>query len=370
MHRVYFARPIIADKEREYMARALSNPVLTDGAFVTAFQQAFTDMVGGGLALATNSCMSALQLACMSLFRKGDEVIVPALSHVATAHCVELSGAEPVFVDIDHKTGNMDYHAVERRITARTKGIIIVHYLGRPSDPSAFKAIARKRGIHLIEDCALALGASEEGTHVGLFGDVGCFSFYPCKHITTGEGGMLLTRDTQLMAQLKKRRSFGQKERYGDVPYLGFNGRMSELQAALGLAQLERLPYFLKSRQHNYLMLKTALSNIPRVNSDESSFYGMSVFLPKGMDRDEFRMDLKRVYIEASAYYPKPLPYLSYYKKKYGYMEGQFPEAEFVSSRTVCLPVGPHLKKKHMRYLAQTIQEKLCGSHLSAALAS
>ena len=204
----------------------------------------------------------------------GDEVIVPAQTHTATAHAVELTGARAVFVDVERDTGNIDIAAFEAAITPRTKGVAPVHFLGMPVDMTRLVEIARRHKLFVLEDCALAFGTRIDGTHAGLFGDAGVFSFYPVKHITTAEGGMIITRDAQLAASLKLRKAFGVDRTHAerkvpgtyDVVALGFNYRMSEIHCALGIEQVKKLPGFLEQRARNYSALSKALADIPGVS--------------------------------------------------------------------------------------------------------
>jgi dTDP-4-amino-4,6-dideoxygalactose transaminase len=194
----------------------------------------------------------------------GDEVIVPAQTHVATAHAVELTGARPVFVDADTETGNPDIEAIEAAVTSNTRAIAIVHYLGVPVDMPKVMAIAERHNLFVLEDCALAPGCFLDGIHAGLHGHAGCFSFYPVKHLTTAEGGMVILNDKALSEKLKLLKAFGVNRTHGerkipgdyDVVGLGFNYRMSELHAAIGTKQVEKLPNFLQRRKHNFTQLE------------------------------------------------------------------------------------------------------------------
>ena len=311
------------------------------------------------MAIAVSSCTAALHLSCMALFKPGDEVIVPALTHMATAHAVEAMGATPIFADVSRETGCLDLRTVELHVTEKTKGIIVVHYLGICRDIGLITAFAREKKIEVIEDCALALGANLDGLHVGLMGKVGCFSFYPVKHITTGgEGGMIVTRSKQLSDNLRRRRHFGQAEHMGDVTTLGLNYRLTEMQAAIGNVQLNRYTEFARRRARNYDVLRAAfrkghLSHIEVIESPTSSHYGISCFVP---ERDELRRRMKARNVETSIYYPHAVPSLKYYAQKYG--PGDFPNAEAIARETICLPVGPHLGDRHMQHLITVLREE------------
>ncbi len=268
---VPFARPWIGDEEREAVARVLGGHVLTHGPECHAFEAEFAAFLGPDAhAVSVSSCMAALHLAYLALgIGPGDEVIVPAQTHVATAHAVAWVGATPVFVDCHPATGNVTPDGIAAAITPRTRAIAVVHFLGVPCDMPDIVAMAERHGLRIVEDCALALGARLRGRHVGLFGDVGCFSFYPTKHITTGEGGMLVTRHGDLARAVGRLRAFGVDRSHTeravpgvyDVPTLGLNYRMGETQAAMGRVQLRRIEDILGRRRRNFTALQHALAH-------------------------------------------------------------------------------------------------------------
>jgi dTDP-4-amino-4,6-dideoxygalactose transaminase len=374
--RVYFGRPILGTAERAAASGILCTPQLSQGGAVAAFEEGFEQFTTGGMSLAVSSCTAGLHLSAMELFKPGDKVIVPAMTHVATAHAIEAVGAEPVFADVSLRTGSLDFRTIEELTDKTIKGIVVVHYLGACRDIEMIAALARKKDIPLIEDCALALGTRVGDTHVGLFGTAGSFSFYPVKHITTGgEGGMVVTRDTGFNNAISRRRHFGQKERMGDVHMLGLNYRMTEMQAAIGLVQLNRYTEFAKTRARNHDILRHALSRgrlaeLPVVESPYPSNYAITILVPN--KRDKIRHVLKSRNVETSIYYPTAVPLLKYYKAKYGYKTGDFPNAEQIAKKSICLPVGPHLQDKHMKYLAKALNEVIkeeCELPSSAVLA-
>ena len=190
-----FGKPWMGDEEKQAVLEVLSGDVLTHGPQSKAFEEEFAQFMGGGYCVSVSSGMAALHLSYLEMgIGAGDEVIVPAETHVATAHAVEMVGAKPVFLDCDPRTGNIDVKKLESLLTKKTKAISMVHFLAVPCELDAIMKIANKHGLKVIEDCALAIGARYKGTHVGLVGDAGCFSFYPVKHITTGDGGMFVTK--------------------------------------------------------------------------------------------------------------------------------------------------------------------------------
>ena len=354
-YRIYFGKPLIGDSEKEAVLESLSQRQLTNSGMVRAFEESFQDFTGG-IAVAVSSCTAALHISCMMFLKPGDEVIVPANCHLSAANAVELVGARTVFCDVSLENGA--FQNIRSCLTPKTKAVIAVHYMGIPANLGELRSFCRSNGLYLIEDCALALGSHHENRHVGLWGDVGCFSFYPCKHITTAEGGMLLTSNVQIAEKAKSLRSFGQTERYGDISKPGLNYRMTELQAALGIEQMKRLPKFLRVRHGNMTKIARELSDFKLIGGS----YGTTVFLD--CDQGEFRKLMKNQYIETSVYYPKPVPLMTHYRS-YGYREGDFPNAEMISERSVCLPSGPHLRKNHIQYMLETF--RTCESLLSAA---
>lgn len=371
-----FGRPLVSEAERAALDAVLASGVLTQGPVVRRFESTFASFTGAPHAVATSSCMGALHLAYLALgLCPGDEVIVPAQTHVATAMAVEACGGRCVFVDVAADTGNVDPAAVAAAITPRTRGITVVHFLGLPVEMRALRAIADARGLFIVEDCALAVGATIDGVHVGLWGDAGAFSFYPAKHITTGEGGMLVTRRADVATSASAQRAFG-VQRTGpdirpggtdyDVTALGFNYRMNELSAALGVCQLERLPAFLAARCRNFEELTRALQTVEGISLLSSShgdlrsaWYCLAFVLDDDLAtrRDELMDVLRSRGIGLSVYYPRPVPFMRYFKERYAHANGAFPNAARISAQSISLPVGPHLGSDEMARMAQAVRE-------------
>lgn len=376
---VQFAKPWITDKEREAVLEVLKGDILTHGPQNKAFEEEFGNFVGSGkeeiYCVAVSSCMAALHLAYWQMgIGKGDEVIVAAQTHVATAHAVEVVGARPVFLDCEPLTGNIDSHKIESLITKKTKAIGLVHFLGIPCQMDVIVKIAEEHGLKIIEDCALAVGSTYKGKHVGLFGDVGCFSFYPVKHITTGDGGMLITRHKDLAERVLKARAFGVDRNFGersipgmyDVPTLGLNYRMSDINASIGRVQLSRVKEILKIRKENFEMLKSALKGIKNISildsqqkDIENSHYCLTIVLDGNLSntRNEMVNILNSNGVGTSVYYPQPVPRMAYYRNKYGYDPKLFPQAERISDQSIALPVGPHLKSDDMKYISEKVKD-------------
>ena len=378
MRKAPFGRPIIGEEERQAVLEALEDPILVHGPRAKAFEADFCKFTGAPNAISVSSCTAALHLSYFYLgLGEGDEVIVPAQTHSATAHAVELCGAKPVFVDAELETGNIDIAQIESAITENTKALSVVHYLGVPVDMVEINMIAQKYDLFVVEDCALATGTYVDGVHAGLLGDVGCYSFYPVKHMTTAEGGMLITKHEDVAVRIERQRAFGVDRTHGerkvpgvyDVNQLGFNYRMNELQAALGIEQLKKLPGFLQKRRENFATLKNALSQIEKVSvldqpcneRFQSSFYCMSVLLDESLVDRRFEITslLKENNVGTSVYYPKPVPHMTYYQKRYGYSKETFPNASRISYHGISLPVGPHLNEEDMEYVAEQLNNAI-----------
>jgi perosamine synthetase len=378
-HLIPFGRPMIGDAERAAVADVLAGTTLTHGPNVKRFESAFAEFTGAPYAVATATCMAALHLSYLAIdLGPGDEVVVAAQTHVATAHAVEICGARPVFLDCEPRTGNIDLDQLEGLITDRTRAIGLVHYLGLPVEMDRLLAIARRHDLYVVEDCAVALGARVGDTHVGLLGDVGCFSFYPVKHITTGEGGMVITTRADLAGRISKQRAFGidknvlaDRRHTGayEIEYVGLNYRMGELGAAMGVVQLERLGGFLEHRARIYEMLEAGLSEIEGLQivhsghdgALHSSFYCLAAVLDEdlGRRREEIIEELKRAGVGTSVYYPQSLPDTAHYAGKYGYPSGSCPNATRISTLSIAFPVGPHVTDADAHRMIETTREAL-----------
>ncbi len=377
MKQIPFGRPIIGEEEKQAIAEVLSGTTFVHGPKAAGFEENFAAWTGAPAAVSVSSCTAAMHLAWFDLgLGPGDEVLVPAQTHVATAHAVEVTGARPVFVDADPATGNVTAENLEAALTPMTRGIAVVHFLGLPVEMGKVMDLAKKRGLFVLEDCALAMGTRLDGVHAGLHGDVGCFSFYPVKHMTTAEGGMLITKDLDLAERIRRKRAFGVDRTVAervtpglyDVTMLGYNYRMNELQAALGIEQLKRMDGFLERRQANYSALADKLRNLQGITlfaepdaGSKSSRYCLSVLLDEDFrgKRSEIINKLRQKGVGTSIYYPHPVPTMRYYAEKYGFTTGDFPVAELISNSSIALPVGPHLNEEDMEYIAKALEEAL-----------
>lgn len=372
--KIPFGKPMIGQEELQAVQAVLEGDILVHGPRVGEFEALFASTTGAPQAIAVSSCTAGLHLVYFYLgIGPGDEVIVPAQTHTATAHAVEFCGAKPVFVDCILETGNIAIDKIEEHISERTRAISLVHFLGLPVDMEAISSIAQRHSLFIVEDCALAVGTYFNNKHAGLHGDVGCFSFYPVKHITTAEGGMVITKHQDLANRLAKQRAFGvdrpveQRTIPGvyDVLMLGFNYRMNELEAAIGIEQLKKLPKILALREQNYKALHSGLKNIDEISilesssqEHKSSHYCLSIILKKPLAEKRVQIVnfLRERGIGTSVYYPRPVPLMTYYRNKYGYRDGDFPNAETISNLSIALPVGPHLSEEDTSYITECLK--------------
>ena len=376
MNDIPFGKPMIDHKEKEAVMKIMDGSILVHGPVSTKFEEEFALFTNAPNAVSVSSCTAGMHLIYFALgLGQGDEVIVPAQTHIATAHAVELTGAKPVFIDCEKNTGNIDANLIETAINSNTKAIAVVHYLGAPVEMSKVVEIAKKHKLFLLEDCALAPGAKFDGKHVGLIGDAGVFSFYPVKHLTTAEGGMIILRDNELAKKLRLLKAFGVNRNYGerkipgmyDTEKLGFNYRMSEIHAAIGVEQIKKLPSFLIKRRENFEHLIKNLKDIPGINIlpqpvNErfiSSHYCLGMILENNIanKRSLIMEALGKKGVGSSIYYPQPVPRMTYYKLKYGYSEKKFINAANISDSIIALPVGPHLDTSDMDYIGKSIKK-------------
>ena len=373
-----FGRPMLGDEERAAVLKVMGGPQLVHGPAAKAFEADFAKFVGGGAATSVSSCTAGLHLAYIQLgIGAGDEVLVPAQTHVATAHAVAYTGATPVFVDCDADTGNVSAARIAEKITPRTKAISVVHYLGLPVDMDPVMALAAKHKLFVLEDAALSLGGTYKGTHTGLIGDAGCFSFYPVKHITTSEGGMFLSRHEDIVRKVETLKSFGYDKQVGqrivpgqyDVGMLGYNFRLSEIACAIGVEQLKKLDGFLAARTANYAALKDGLrdaDDIQILASDgddvrKGSRYCLAIVLSDRIaaKRGEIIAAINTRGVGTSIYYPVPVPLTKYYKGRGDAAPQDYPNAYRISMQSIALPVGPHLNVSDMKVISEAVTAAL-----------
>jgi len=361
------------DNEASAVQKIIKSRWLTMGKVTQEFESSFADYTQTKHAVAVTNATAALHLACLALgIGPGDEVIVPSLTFVATANAVRYVGATPVFADIiSHNDLNISPAAISSLITSRTRAIIVVHYAGYPCDMPAILSIAKQNGLFVIEDAAHAVGSELNGRKLGAWGDIGCFSFFSNKNMTTGEGGMITTENDDLAQKLSRLRSHGMTsltwDRHKghawsyDVVDLGYNYRIDEIRAALGLAQLAKVEKNNERRRHLSQIYREALQelvsqvDIPFQNhAGKTAAHLMPILLPKEMNREEFMECMKEQGIQTSIHYPPVHTFTSYNSDT----KWNLPVTEEVASREVTLPLFPAMSAEDV----DTVVSAVCAS--------
>lgn len=340
---------------------------LREGRVTADFENRFARAVGVRYAVAVNSGTAALFLAYRTLLKPGDEVIVPDFTFAATAAMVVAAGAKPVFADVHPETFTLSPADAERRISPRTKALAPVHLFGQPADVAGLLRVARRHGLRVIWDAAQAHGARFRRRDVGSFSDVVCYSFYPTKNITTGEGGMLTTSDPALAAEFRLLRSHGEPERYRHVR-VGYNFRLTDIAAALGRVQLAKLPAAVRRRRQNARILSQGLADLPGIKipevaeNVEHAFCLYTICLDSkvlGFSREQFRKALAREGIETAVHYPLPLHRQPIFRG-YG-RDRDFPVSTRLAECVVSLPVHPELSRRDLERIVRAVR-KVAGS--------
>jgi dTDP-4-amino-4,6-dideoxygalactose transaminase len=340
------AKPIIGEEEIEEVEKVLKSGFIAQGPKVAEFEEAFASYVGTGHAVAVSSGTTALHLALLSAgVGRGDEVITTPFSFAATSNCALYVGAKPVFVDIDPKTFNLNPELIEGAITEKTKAIIPVHLYGQPAQMDRIKQIAAECDLKVIEDAAQAHGAMIKDKMVGSMGDIACFSFYPTKNMTTSEGGMIITNNSQMADMARILRAHGEKERYKHE-ILGYNFRMTDISASIGLVQLKKLDGFNQKRIENAEYLTEHIKDLTGIEPPYVSpqvrhvFHQYTVRVKEGK-RNALMEYLNQEGIGTGIHYPIPI----YKQKLYqdmGY-DDNWPETEKAAFEVLSLPVHPGL---------------------------
>ncbi len=375
MFNIPITKPYLGEEEKQVVSQVIESGWVSQGPKVAEFEERFAEYVGARYAVATTSCTTALHAAlAVSSLGPGDEVIVPSLSFIATANSVVYCNAIPVFADIDPETCNIDVEKIEGAITKKTKAIMPVHQMGLPADLDSIQKIANKYNLIVIEDAACAIGSEYKGKKIGGHGNIACFSFHPRKIITTGEGGMITTDDPEIAARLRRFRHHGMSvsdiERHvankiiiETYPDLGYNYRMTDIQAAMGLEQVKRLPFIIKTRRQIAGIYDEELSKIPYVRVPQVPTYAfhnyqsywiellesapvdrnmlMSKLLEKGIAT---RRGIMAIHMEP------------YYK---GYSRLSLPTTEKITMNTVLLPLYPTLSSEEQSYITNSLKEIL-----------
>jgi len=369
--KVPYFEPWITDNDKKNVIKALNQRWLTNGPFLSKFENKFKNSVNSKYALGVGSATHALHLSNRALgIGPGDEVIVPTFTFAATANSVLYCGATVVLADIDPSTFNISSKSIKNLITKKTKAIIPVHYGGQSCDMDEIMSIAKKNRLKVIEDCAHSLGSKFNNSFCGTMGDVGCFSFYPTKIITTGEGGMITTNKNNLLKIFKQLRSQGmnitpnQREKLiqwkYDVVDLGYNYRLDEIRSSLGLSQLNRINNINKLRikianKYNKLLKNIKGISLPVIKSNRNHIFHLySIKIEKEyyLTRDELFKKLYDKGIGTSVQY-YPLHLMSYNKNKYNNLD--FPVANKIKNQILCLPIFPTMTEKQIQYVASNL---------------
>jgi perosamine synthetase len=349
------SKPLIGDEEKEAILAVLESGQLAQGPRVQEFEEQFARFCGVQHAIATSSGTTALLTALLAhRIGAGDEVITSPFTFVASANSILSAGATPVFVDIEEESYNIDPALIEEKITSRNRAIMPVHLYGYPCDMDRIMDLARRHNLVVIEDACQAHGAAIRGQKVGSYG-TGCFSFYPSKNMTTAEGGMITTQDDEVAERARLIRNHGQSQLYHHVAS-GYNFRMTELQAALGLVQLEKLPSWNRRRIENASYLTERLSNVvtPRVKEGyEHVFHQYTVRV--NHDRDGALEKLTQAGIGARVYYPLPVHQQPLYVEL-GF-DDSLPVAERMSREVLSLPVHPGLTPEELDKIATEVSK-------------
>jgi dTDP-4-amino-4,6-dideoxygalactose transaminase len=346
------AQPIIGDDERAAVDRVLLSGMLAQGPEVKAFEDEFSPHVDNRHCIAVNSGTSALHMAFVAAgIRAGDEVIVPSFSFAATANAVRLTGATPVFADIETDHFNLDPAAVEAAITPRTRAIMPVHLYGHPAAMTELQAICQRHNLLLFEDAAQAHLASLHGTRVGAFGVAGSFSFYPTKNMTSGEGGMVTTGCDHIARQVRLLRNQGMERRY-ENEVIGFNTRMTDLHAAIGRVQLQKLTKWTEQRQANAAFLSSHLSGVVTPSVAEGAVHVYHQYTVRVVDhnRDDFAEQLTKKGVGSGVYYPTPIHRLP----SFG-LSLDLPVTEQVATQCLSLPVHPSLSQGDLETIVEAV---------------
>jgi len=362
-------------EEKAAVDNVLQSRWLTMGSITDEFEQAFAAYIGAKYAIAVTNATAALHLSCVAAgLGPGAEAIVPSLTFVATANAVRYTGATPVFADISGEHDlNISYHSIEKAITERTHAILVMHYGGYACDMPSIMELARERGLKVIEDAAHAVGSELGGIKLGIWGDLGCFSFFSNKNMTTGEGGMIVTNDEAYSQRLHLLRSHGMTtltwDRHRghawsyDVVDLGYNYRIDEIRAALGKVQLNKLSANNERRRHLTRVYRDALQKLaPQIvipfvhHAGISAAHLMPVLLPIGTNRSSFMESMKLQGIQTSIHYPPIHTFTAYANRK----EKHFlPNTEEIAAREVTLPLYPAMSDEDVFTVVKSIVHAL-----------
>ena len=359
--------PDIGKEELKEIKNVLESGFLVQGKKVEEFENIVAKYVGTKYAIAVTSGTTALHLSLVALgIKRGDEVIVPDFTFPATANVVEHVGAKPILTDINLETFNIDVNEIKNKITSKTKAIIPVHLFGQPADMDPIIEIAEENDLYVIEDAACALGAEYKGKKCGNIGDIGCFSFHPRKVITTGEGGMITTNDPDIAEKLRILRNHGIKVINGKYDFVqpGFNYRMNEIQAAMGIVQMRKLDKVIKkrielARVYDELLEDVSQICVPVVSNYAKHIYQSYVVLvDENISRDLLTSKLREEGIETSIG-TYALHAQEFYRNKYQYTANDYPNSQKAYSSGLALPLYSWLSEKNLIIVTTSIRKRL-----------
>jgi len=354
---IYMAKPQIGEEEKQAVMEVLDSGIIAQGPRVKAFEDAFAQMCGVNHAIATTSGTTALHLTMLAHgIKPGDEVITSAFTFIASANSILFVGARPVFVDIDPDTFNLDPDLIEAAITPRTKAILPVHLYGLACDMDPIMSIAKKHGLTIIEDACQSHGAIYKGRKAGSFG-TGTFSLYPTKNITSGEGGMITTNDPVIDEKCRVLRQHGMRARYYHDE-LGYNFRMTDIHAAIGLAQLKKLDKFNSVRLANAKFLSENLKGVqvPVIPDGLTHVFHQYTVRVRDGKRDALRTYLQEHGVGSEVYYPVPIHKQSFYVSDLGYKDS-LPATEHATLEVLSLPVHPGLSSSDLETIVSEVNE-------------
>jgi len=351
--------PSLTGNEKKYVNECLESTwISSKGGFISKFEKGFGGFIGSGYAASVANGTVALHLALVVLgIGAGDEVIIPTFTYIASVNAITYTGAKPVFVDSLHSTLQMDTDDVAKKITKKTRAILAVHLYGHPCDMGALKNLAQKHAIYLVEDCAEAIGAEYNGKHVGNFGDIAAFSFFGNKTITTGEGGMVTTNDQTLYDRAVHYKGQGlAKDRFYWHDVIGYNYRMTNICAAIGLAQLEQIDLFIKRKVEIAMYYAQRLKGLPiklheAVGKIKHAYWMCSILVDEAPQRDVLMKFLDSQGIET-----RPFFYPVHTMPMYLANAASYPVAEDISQRGVNLPSFPGLTNEDLDYICDQIK--------------
>lgn len=358
----------IDEDDIEEVKKILKTDWLTQGPKVEEFEKAMSQYCSAQYAVAVSSGTTGLHLACKAAgIGPGDEVVTTTMTFVATSNALVYLGAKPVFVDIESNSLNINPDLIEKAITSKTKAIIIVDFAGHPCDFNRIKEIAEKHNLLIIEDAAHALGSEYNGKKIGSLADLTIFSFHPVKNITTGEGGMVLTNNKELYQKLKTLRHHGivkkpeKGEWYYEINDLGFNFRLTDFQSALGLSQLKKLDRFIKRRKEIRDKYNQAFKHVKEIITIRENHYAKSawhIYVVQVNERDRLFRILRENGIGVQVHYI-PVHLLFFYKKKFGYKQGDFPVAESYYQKAITLPLFPKMTNHNIERVINLVKNEI-----------